>query len=360
MIQHEDLFMKICDNFHDEINQVLIDIEPTTGAHFWFERKSIEGKFFILKDLLLSLNATDIARYQLINLKNILNKYKPILENWFSSHDIATGFVYFYPEDLRKTENYFHQFEDCQINWYHEISTGYLYMIGIEIVGFPNDCTFKLIARLKNDKIIIKECLDPLFLIEYERGKLIGNPRRDRQEQEKIEYEIHQKDPLRWKKGKENAKNKFENFAQETKDKIDLLLSDFDRCIELCNSLIESIVNDTEQKNLPELEKIFTILKGTYINETLDRFLSIFNSNYSGEKLIWLKSGPQLKYFVDQLNRKLKLSDEINKWADVRFKMSTRVNRLPGYLGKQTSKGEYQLLTQGNLKKEPLFKLFRE
>ena len=359
MIQYEDLFIKICHDFHNEINPLLIEIEPSTKQEFWFERKSINGKFYILKDLLLSLNRSDVAQYQLISLRNILKKYKTRLEIYFESHNVATCFIYFSPENTRAITGFFKQLDDYgDYRW--SLHIGHLHMIGFDMVGFPNDCSFKLSARFKNGEITIQEHRDPMFEIEREKGKLIGYPQRTRQEQVSIEDNFIVQNPEHWAKANQNAINEFEDFAKNTHTNRIELINDFDKCNDLCNTLIDSIVTNTTPQNLPELERIYSILYGTYIEESLEKFISIFNNNFFGEKLIWLKSGPELKYLIDQLNGRLKISDEINKWAGIRIEMNTSVKDLSIYLRKQTTKGEYLLLNHGNLKKDPLFKLFRE
>lgn len=362
MYKHEDLFIKICDNFHNEINPSLVQIAPTVANNFWFERKSILGKFFIIKNILLSLNGNDIAQYQIVNLQNILKKYKIILDTYFESHNIATCFVYFAPENLKETEKYLNQFSDIQLNavHYHSFDYGKIYMLGIDIIGFPNDCEFKLSASIKNGKISIEKNSNPYHPIEKERGKLFSDLQRTIEEQDNAARKKQLINPKLWEKKKNKTITRFEDFTNETHAIIISLLNDFDKCNYLCNSLIESILNSTTPKNLAEYKRIHSVLHGTYIEESLEKFVSIFNSNYSGVKLIWLKSGPELKYFIDQLNIKLSVSDEINKWADARIIMKKPIKDMPSYLSKQTSKTDYVNLTHAIIKKDLLYKLFRE
>ena len=360
MFTHEDLYIKISNDFHAEINPILEQINSESNQSVWFNRKSISGKFFTIKNILLSLNGSESNYYQLIQLINILELYKIRLNEYFNSHDFATCFVYnSQPEDLIKTKKYFKSITDYSLNYQFSLEIGYCFMIGLGMIGFPNDCSYMFDARLINNEIVINEQYDP-FPWNIERGKRIGNPSRTRQEQNEIEYELHHKNHDLLVKGEEINFIKFKEFAEKTHQEIKSLFENFDRCINLCKSIIEKKQKGTTPSNLPEIEKIYSVIINYYIQEPLEKFVSIFSHEYSGEKIVWLKSGPELKYFVDRLNDKLKLSNEINKWTGARFQLTEPVKNLTGYLSKQTSKDEYQLLIQGNLKKNPIYKLFRE
>ena len=65
MLSNEDVLIKISNDFHAEINPILEQINSETKQSVWFERKSISGKFFIIKNLLLSLNCSEVNQYQL-------------------------------------------------------------------------------------------------------------------------------------------------------------------------------------------------------------------------------------------------------------------------------------------------------
>lgn len=361
MYQYENLWIKISDDFHAEINPLLEQLNPDAINHYWFKKKSIQGKFFVVNDLLLSLNGTDVNQYPLIKLKNILEAYKIRIKSYLGTHNIATCFVYINAENMVNTENYFNQFKDYfNYSYFSMIAINSCFMFPLDFIPFPNDCSYKLIAKILNDNILIEEKYDPLFEIEKQQRELMGNIERTRDEQYQIEINIQKQNPELWKKGEDNALNKFKEFAQKTHEKNIQLVDDFNRCIILCNSLIEKQQKDTTPANLPETEKIYAVLINGYIQEPLEKFQAIFQSNYSGEKLTWLKTGTELKYFVDRLNEKLNLSNEINKWVAERFELLRPVKNMASYLSKQTSKGEYQLLKQGNKRKDPLYKIFLE
>ena len=354
MYQFEDLFIKISNDFHAEINPILEQINSEAKQSFWFDRKSISGKLFIVRDLLLSLNASEQKQYLLTRLKRLLEIYKERLITYFDTHDIATCFVYnSLPEDFTKTQEYFISLEDYSITSNLSVGFGYRFMEGMEIIGFPNDCSYKFAARLRNSQIEIEEQSDP-FPWNFEKGKQIGSPLRTRQQQREIEVQLYNKDHKRL------LKQDFTEFAKTTQLKIFELIRDFDLWIKLCNSIIEKKQIDSTPANLPEIEKIHEVLKNGYLQEAFERFLLIFNPDYKFEKLIWLKTGTELKYFIDRINDKFHLSNEINKWTEQRFQFIKPVKSMAAYLSKQTSKDEYQLLIQGNLRKNPLYKLFRE
>lgn len=326
MYQHENLWIKISDDFHAEINPLLEQLNPDAINHYWFKKKSVQGKFYIINDMLLSLNGTGTNQYSLLKLKHSLEAYKTRIKSYFDIHDIATCFVFFSPKNYSEIIN---GLRNYYISFRKEISYGYLYLFGIELRGSPNDCSLKLTAKIINEKIIIYISCSPFFDIEKEKAKT-----------------------------KKNAIQKFTRFADETHIKIKELFENFDRCINLCNTIIDKQQKDTTPANLTEIKKIYSVLKNGYIQEPFELFTAIFQPEYSGHKIVWLKSGPELKYFVDRLNDKLKLSNTINKWTDSRVKYKD-VTNLATYLSKQTT-GEYDLLKKGLLPKNPIYKLFRE
>jgi hypothetical protein len=365
MYQHENLWIKISDDFHAEINPILEQLNPNAVDHYCFKRVGIQGKFLIINNLLLSLNGLDTNHYNLIRLKNILESYKTRIENYFNSHAIATGFIFFAPQNILKTQNYLlKKFSEYSLSYsFSEFIAKkfYNYMIGLNIIGFPNDCSFKLSAKIKNDEIEISRSNYPLFEVEKESGKWIGDVTITRDEQEEIEFKLYKKDPELRDDSEELAIEEFKKFANDIQNKIKILLKDFDRCINLCNTLIDKQQKDTTPANLPEIEKIYSVLKNGYIQEPLEKFTAIFQPDYSGQKIVWLKSGPELKYFVDRMNDKLNLTNRINKWTDSRFELKNQPEHLPKYLTRQKTEGTiYQLLLSGNDRKNPLYKLFRE
>jgi hypothetical protein len=360
MYQFEDLFIKISNDFHTEINPILEQINSESKQSVWFERKSISGKFFIVKGLLLSLTASESKQYQLMQLINILEIYKIRLTEYFNSNNIATCFVYnSVPENINKTKHYFESLLDYSVSYQFSLEIGYCFMIGLGMIGFPNDCSYKFEAKLINNEIAINEQYDP-FPWNIGKGKIIGSPLKTRQEQIEIENELYKKEHDLLTKGEKLNLQKFTDFAKNTHLKIIALLEDFNTCANLCKSIIEKKQKDSTPANLPEIERIHSVLINGYIMEPFERFLAVFQSGYSDEKLTWLKTGTELKFFIDRLNEKLDLSNEINKWAGQRFELLKPVKNMTGYLSKQTSKDEYQLLIQGNLRKNPLYKLFRE
>jgi hypothetical protein len=362
MYQHENLWIKISDDFHAEINPILEELNPDAINHYWFKKRSIQGKFFIVDNVLLSLNGTGTNQYLLTKLKHTLEAYKTRIKSYFDTHNIATCFVFFSTESFTAISNYFDRFSDYRLSYSKEISIGYIFKIGIDIIGFPNDCSFKLSAKIsKKNEVTITRHNDPLFDIEKEKGKEFGSTERTRQQQEEIENYLNKKQPGLSEKGEKNAMQEFTLFAEKTYSNIISLINNFDRCINLCNNLIDKQQKDTTPANLPEIEKIYFVLKNGYIQEPLEKFTAIFQPEYSGQKIVWLKSGPELKYFVDRMNDKLNLTNRINKWTDSRFELKNQPEHLPKYLTRQKTEGTiYQLLLSGNDRKNPLYKLFRE
>ncbi|MGD9928876.1 MAG: hypothetical protein AB7U05_02555 [Mangrovibacterium sp.] len=360
MYRHEELYQKICENFHDELNPLLEQLDETVIKNYWFDRCNIYGKFFLLKDLLVVIKHADAKPHLLVRLRNTLKGYKKTLQFYYDSNPIASGFVYFMPENIQKTEPYFYQF-DYSITDHYSTLEGYsMYCLDFEVVGFPNDCSFKLISKMKDGEIIVYQMDDPIFEIEIERGKLIGNPQITRGEQNRIEQEQRAQNYESYKKKEARVKDYFYKFAFKVKKQKDDLLADIDQCIELCSSLIAAFEENSLSPHLAEIERFFSALNGSYIDIEFQSFADIFSPNYSGSKVPWLKTGPELKYFVDNLNRKLNLSPKINQWTSERFEMPEPISDMASYLGKQTSKDEYKLLIQGNLRRNQLFLLFRE
>jgi hypothetical protein len=307
----------------------------------------------------LALNEKEVKQHQLISLKNTLEKYKSILSNYFESNNIATGFVYFAPENNKAVSAYFNQ-TDYFTDYFTLLGVCHVYCLNVDMVGFPNDCSFKLGAKSKDGSLLVEAKQDPLFTIEEERGKLIGNPKRSRAEQYRIEEEIRAKNYNLFKKGEAKAKEYFNSFASKIQEENKDLLNDFDHCIELCETLQQAIEKSSFSPNHSDIEKIYTALKDIYFSVPFETFLNIFSPHYNGEKITWLKSGPELKYFIDNLNIKLNLVTEINKWAGERFSLSKPISNMALYLGKQTIKSDYQLLIHHNLRRNPIFKLFME
>lgn len=359
MKKHEELYAQICDNFYNEINPLLMKIDNSCEFEYWFDKKDISGKFFIIKDLSLALTENNIDQHLLVSLKDILHKYRLILSNYFNSNNIATGFIYFAPENNKAIREYFYN-TDFQIDYFTLLGVCHIYCVGIDMIGFPNDCSFKLTAYVKNNELKIEKKQDPLFSIEEERGKLIAAPQRSRSENHRIEEEIRKNNSELWKKGEARAKEYFNVFASKIKARNENILNDFSNCIDLCISLQQSIEKKTFANYRSDIEKIYSALKDSYFDVSFETFLNVFSPLYEGEKITWLKTGPELKYFIDNLKSKFSLSTNINSWANDRFEMKKPVSNMALYLGKQTSKGEYQLLMQRNLRRNPIFKLFEE
>ncbi len=362
MYQHENLWIKISDDFHAEINPILEQLSPEVINHYWFKKRSIQGKFFIVDNVLLSLNGTGTNQYSLIKLKNTLEAFKTRIKSYFDTHNFATCFVYIKAENIEKTKKYFKQFEDYFVSAdYYLTAINSCFMFPVDFVPFPNDCSYKLAAKTVNNKITVERKDDPLFDVEKQHRELMGNIERTRTQQYQIEINIQNQNPELWKRAEEYAMNNFRKFAQKTHDENIQLLENFDRCINLCNTLIDKQKKDTTPANLPEIKKIYSTLKNGYIQEPFEIFTAIFQPEYSGQKIIWLKSGPELKYFVDRMNDKLNLTNRINKWTDSRFELKNQPEHLPKYLTRQKTEGTiYQLLLSGNDRKNPLYKLFRE
>jgi hypothetical protein len=358
MLYYEDLYIKISDDFNNEIDALLSEIDKSVTQNYWFNKKSIRWKIVVVKDVLLSLNKNEFRLSQILPLLNHIVVYKEKVEKYIDSNDIATCFIYFYPENYDKTHDDLTKLMDYSFNFRHGISEGKKYMIGLGIKGFPVDCAIKFTAKKKNGNIIIEIKHHPTTPAELQRGGLIGNLKRSRMDHERM-YGNDQRRLI--DENFEDYQKEFLVFANETNSRIINTLENFGQCIDLCNSLIESIKINPNLGNLSEIEHIYSILQeNNYINISKEKFISVFNTDFSGEKLTWLKSGPSLKYFLDQINEKFKVSNEINKWAETRFRMEKPINNLSVYLGKQGSTNEYSLLSHKNLKRDPLYILFRE
>lgn len=360
MYQYEDLFIKISNDFHAELNPILEQINAESNQSYWFDKKGIQGKFYIINNLLLSMNGNELKQYQLTKLTNILEAYKMRLTAYFNSQNIATCFVYFTPESIVLIENYFNTLEEYRLTFAKHLHRGYLYMVGMEINGFPNDCSYKLTAKISDNEILIEQRKEPLFDLEIGRGKQIGNPKRTRKEHEEIEYKLSRQNPGLRERAEDDALQYFTDFAKETHVKITELFEDFDNCTKLCKTLIEKQQKDISAANLPKIEKIYLILKNGFIQEPFERFREIFQPGYAGEKIIWYKYGYELKYFVDELRDNMKLPTEINKWTIQRFVLESPIKRFPNYLSKQIKHPEYSMLKTGNRRTHPLSVLFKE
>jgi hypothetical protein len=366
MYQHENLWIKISDDFHAEINPILEQLNPNTVSHYCFKRVGIQGKFLIINNLLLSLNGLDTNHYNLIRLKNILESYKARIENYFNSHAIATGFIFFAPQNILKTHNYLlKKFSEYSLSYsFSEFIAKkfYNYMIGLNIIGFPNDCSFKLSAKIKNDKIEISRSNDPLFEIEKESGKWIGEVTITRDEQEEIEFKLYKKDPELRDDSEELAIEEFKKFANDIQNKIKSLLKNFDRCINLCNTLIDKQQKDTTPANMSEIGKIYSVLKNGYIQEPFEKFAAIFQPGYSGQKIIWLKDGAELRFLMDKIIVKVINTNKINQWANKRFTLLDPPSNFVSYIGTVKHKNLfYKRLSDDRFeKRNPIYKLSKE
>jgi hypothetical protein len=363
MLSHENIFFKIAEDFHSEINSILKYLEPTSNQSYWFDKKHIVGKLDIIEDILLSFNGNQTNSSEITRLKNTLDLYKNRLNCYFERNDLASGYYYYYPktESVNKIIEYFDELEKKELSinsLYVNHIGGYLFMFGLKLIAFPTDCDLKFTGKVKDGIISIKEQQDPIFPIEIEEGKKIGNATISREQFNSRELP-NEDYRLIWE-SEQKAKDYFKDFTEKIHIKNLNLINKFENCINLCKLIVEKKQNDTTPANLPEIEKTYSVLINGYIQEPLEKFVPIFAPEYSGEKIVWLKTGPELKYFIDRLNEKLDLSNEINKWAGQRFEFLEPVKNMTAYLSKQTSKGDYQLLNQGNFRKNPLYKLFRE
>jgi Mn-dependent DtxR family transcriptional regulator len=361
MQNHEDLYIKICNDFKNELNPVLIELEPAIEFNELYKSKRFEIGLTLLQKMLLNSNGSNISIQQIINIKSILESFDIRFQTYFNSHNIATCFLYFAPENSFDSEMYFWTLKDYFLNYSQSTSNGFrYYMVGIGIMGFPTDCSMKIFAKTEKGELTLIKRYDPIFDYETEKGKQIGNPQRTRKEQRLIESFLREHSRELWEKGIENASASFKEFSEATQIEINKLLSDFNHCKELCKSLIEKKQNDTTSSNLPKIEKIYSILKNGFIQETFERFQEIFQPGYDGEKIIWYKYGYELKYFVDELRDNMKLPTEINKWTIQRFILKPPIKRFSNYLSKQIQHPEYSMLKTGNRRTHPLSLLFKE
>jgi hypothetical protein len=311
-----------------------------------------------VKNLLLSLNGSEAKHYQLMQLIKILESYKLRLIEYFNSNNIATCFVYnSVPENINKTKHYFESLSDYSVSYQFSLEIGYCFMIGLGMIGFPNDCSYKVEAKLINNEIAINEQYDP-FPWNSEKGKQIGNPKRTRPEQNEIEDELHKKEHDLLVKGEKLNFISFKEFAEKIHMKITALLEDFDTCTNLCKSIIEKKQKDSTPANLPEIERIHSVLSNGYIQEPLETFLAIFQNDYSGPKIIWLKDGAEFKFLLDEVISKIIPTNKINQWADKRFILVDPPTNFIAYLGSVKQKNLlYARLIDGYKRSNPIYKL---
>lgn len=359
MYQYEDVLIKISNDFHNAINPILVELDISVKNDYWFSRESIEGKLFIINELLLTIGELNGNLDQIRNLSALLKEYKRKLELYFDRHDIATGFIFFSPEDVAKIRNFFSSLEEFTFGYLFSLSIGYRFFTGMELIGFPSDCSYRLTAKIKDNEIVVDKRYDPVFKIEIDKGIEIGSPTRTRAQQDDIESQLWDSCEQRLTEEKK-IESEFKNFAEQVWSDIKCVMNDFDKCISFCDEHIKSIHSKTINSNMPELEKIHLALNGYFFEVPFEYFGAVVAPRFSGTKITWLESGAQLKYFIDNVNRKLNLSSKINQWASERFEMTEPISDMASYLGKQTSKDEYKLLIQGNLRRNPLFRLFRE
>jgi hypothetical protein len=306
------------------------------------------------------MNGTELNKYKLISLAAILEAYKTRVSSYLETHNIATCFVYFSPEKMSDTDDYFQMINEYDISFSRLSLLGVstLFQIGMEIVGFSNDCSYKLTAKIMNNEILINTQHDALFPIEIEKGKQIGNTNRTRHEQNEIENHLRQQNPELRKKGENFALENFTDFAKKTHLQIIALLEAFDRCIKLCHAVIQMKQKDSTPANLPEIERIHSVLSNGYIQEPIETFLAIFQNDYSGPKIIWLKDGAELRFFLDRIVVKITNAKNINQWADKRFTLLVPPSNFIRYIGDVKHKNSlYLRLIDGNEKSNPIYKL---
>lgn len=358
MSQHEDLFIKISTDFHNEINASLKDIDQEIANKEWYCHKNIHGKFFLIKPTLLSLNGKDVSKSKLMILQSTLKFYHSKLVQFFENEQLATGFVYFAPDDIEKTQSYFDQFQEYTIKSFWIENQGYRYYIDINIIGFPNDCSYKLLGRIKEGKIIVIKKDHPFTNIEIEKGKLMITTSRSRSQQNKIEDEIAEKNKDSRKKIMTNIAKSFMEFCEETRMMNEKLLLDFEQAIVSIDLILARDQNDGYLLDINKIEAIFKVLSNGYINVGFDEFKSVFKIQTPLFKIVWLKSGPRLKYLIDRLNLKYQISTEINLWAAERYE-KPNISDMATYLRKQTSKAEYHSLIYENIPKDDLYRVLQ-
>jgi hypothetical protein len=309
------------------------------------------------------MNGTEFNQYKLTSFAATLEAYKTRVKSYFETHNIATCFVYFSPEKMSDTNDYFQMINEYDISFSRLSLLGVstLFQIGLEIIGFSNDCSYKLTAKIMNNEILINTQHDPIFPIEIENGKQIGNTNRTRHEQNEIENHLRRQKPELRKKGENFALENFTDFAKKTHLQILALLEAFDRCINLCNSIIEKKQKDSSPANLPEIEKIHKVLINGYIQEPIETFQAIFQNDYSGEKITWFKDGAEFKFFLDRIIVKIISIKNINQWADKRFRLIDPPSNFIAYLGSVKQKNSvYEKLIDDRDRPNPIYKLSRE
>ncbi|HEY5590084.1 MAG TPA: hypothetical protein VIK55_03605 [Paludibacter sp.] len=360
MKQNEDLFIKISTDFHNEINPILREIDPLIISHYWYSCVNINGKFEILKRLLLSLNRTEASKSILTELKITLEFYNNKLIQYFATEKLATCFIYFAPENITKTKFYFDELTQHTFKFKRASSFGYSFFIGFDIAQFPNDCSFKLSAKLDNGVIDTEYLAHPFFEGETMAGILNNYTSRSRAEQIVIETSIKNKMPTRIQAFKDRISEEFRMFCEETHDINIQLLLDIKQAIADVDFLLKRMDQNVGFSfDVTKIKPIYKVLSNGYINVGFDEFTGIFKPYPPKNKIVWLKSGARLKYLIDQLDIKYHLSPNINIWASERFQSPNTIN-LATFLRKQTSKAEYQILFYENDPNDELYKALQQ
>jgi len=358
MSQHEDLFIKISTDFHNEINALLKEINPLIVNQYHYNQKSIEGKFFLINSILMWMNGSETTISTLTKFRQSLEFYEAKLTNYFEDQQLATCFVYFEPEDLYKTELYFAQIGEFAQTSFWSDGLAHGFFLNMDVVGFPNDCSYKLCAKLKNEEIDVKPHAQPYSDIEIEKGKLMKTTTRSISERYEIEMDFREKNLDCVKKINLSIAKSFREFCIETRKSNEKLLQNFKNATKSINTLIQRLSNKAQTIEEAKIEAYFKVLSAEYINVGFETFSSIFKSVPPETKILWLKSGPRLKYFIDAIGIKLGISTGINKWAAERFEMLNKEN-LASYLRKQTTATEYVDLLHERLPKDELFKVLK-
>lgn len=344
MKQFEELFFKISDDFHNELNPILKALEPDIENHPHYIGKNALYKLYIIKDLLVSFNANDINRSHLDTLQQLLKTYKVKFESYFETYEIATGFVYTTPSPGRK--EYFWNLDKYCFQFSYTSKSYGSYFLSLDIRGFPSDCMVKLRGVLHQNTIVVKLHRFPDSDQEQIKGERM--------------YQISENQPSQLKpqdltKNKENEIiKKFELFCAEVKTKNEEFFSHFEEIDQLFSHL-ESPKDVTYKWTADLYDKL---IEFGYINSTLKNFQNIFEPSFNPEKMQkveWLKSKFLLHFFISELNKKhLKIKGQ-NKWAEKRFYLKgITENRLANELSKATSNTKYWESIDGLNPDDPL------
>lgn len=362
-------FIRLSENFHVSINphiESLLKIAEENGSASYnkdhFQNPRIKGKIYLLKKILDDVKHLSISLALLDQIESLLVEVQKELEYHFREYKLAICFAFSQPENKMKLEEAIGFLTQYTLEeGYRDPANFHISYVGYHINGFPPDCDFKFYGVLKDNKVKV---IGPLCYPEDKLDEKLGEQIyscRTRDEHNNIVEKFKDSDPLYYQKVLNETRTDFTLFCKKVHESNKKLLGDIERLLESINSIIKVHTNKSLILNIEDIKTIYNLLvTNNYIKEKIERFMYIFSIDYvsnAKNKLTWLRSGPRLKYFIDQLIIKYQFCSNHNLWIADRFLMED-VKDLRKYLGKQTHSKEYQDLINRILKNDPIFKFF--